>query len=161
MITPKQDAALTALLTYGTVTAAAKQANVGERTLHTWLKEDDFRTELQRRQNEVVDAGYRLLTAGVAGAVATMRAIVDDANAPAATRLRAAEMIVANLLKWREQTDLVERMAAMEAQIASAALQIAVTENSDPIEPAKRIIDYRVKLQAPAGYTDGDTQSTP
>ena len=47
-ISPNQDRAIAALLTSRTIVAAARKADVGERTLRRWLKKDDFQSHLRR-----------------------------------------------------------------------------------------------------------------
>ena len=41
-LSAKQDKALIALLTEPTISAAAKKVGIGERTLHTWLRDATF-----------------------------------------------------------------------------------------------------------------------
>ena len=155
-LSPRQLTAIASLLQHGTVTAAAKDADVPERTFYNWLALPEFTAELKRRQSELVDGAYRRLQASITAAVDVLTAIMADTSIAPGIRLRAADSVLSNALRWAEHTDLAQRLDALEAAIATSMLIAAVTENSNPVEPARRVIDYRLKMKAP---DDGDDQS--
>ena len=160
-ISPKQLNGIATLLQTGNVAQSAKIVGVSERQFWRWMDDPNFQAELQRKQNELVDGAYMRLQSVLSGAVDVIAAIAFDTSIAPAVRLRAADSVVSHTLRWRESVDLAARLDELEAAIAQDMLMAAVTENSDPVQPARRVIDYRLKLKPPPGYTDGDDQSAP
>jgi hypothetical protein len=69
-LTPKQRAALLALLTEPTIEAAAVKAKASPRSLHAWLKDPRYRRRLRDArgvQLEVVVLGLQQSAAGAVG----------------------------------------------------------------------------------------------
>lgn len=118
-LTPKQSRAITVLLTAKDVQSAAQQAGVGERTLHRWLSEDQtFREALIEAENRVIDVTiYRL--AGMTGlALDNLEEVLDckfAPIAPAGVRVRAATVILDQLVRLIQLQNLEGRIAAMES----------------------------------------------
>ena len=159
-LSTKQLKAIASLLQRGTVSASAKDADTSERQLYRWLREDDFRAELQRQQSELTDAAFRLLVAGASHAVATMRQIMDDTGNPAGIRLRAASEVLTNILRIREHSELTTRLTELEDAIATMQLGNDIVERSDPVTVQPKRIDYRLHLPPPPpGYADGDNDT--
>ncbi len=116
-LTARQSRALTAMMTSQSVVEAAKTAGVSERTLQRWLDDPAFRKELSERQSEAVTTVTRRLVTLADQAVNTINEVLTDPDIPAATRLRAAESVLSNLLKLRELVDLEARVARLESGI--------------------------------------------
>jgi hypothetical protein len=85
---------LEALLAGSSYVQAAAFAGVGEKTVRRRMADPAFRRELMRHQDEVLGRARRRLIALIPGAVNTVRDLADDAEVPAATRLRACEVIL-------------------------------------------------------------------
>lgn len=115
VLTPKQRAAIAALLVSRDVADAAKKAAVGERTLRRWLAEDPaFVKALQAAQRETLEAIIRRLTSLANGAIGVLAAVMSDDKASAASKVRAAEVVIDRLLQLRKQLDIDERLVALE-----------------------------------------------
>ena len=71
-LTPKQRAAILALIANPSVENAAKEAGVHRATVHTWMKLPHFVAELRRAEDEMVDEVSRLLIRFAKTAVATI-----------------------------------------------------------------------------------------
>lgn len=113
-LTTKQRRAIAALLTERTIGQAARVADVGERTLHTWLSDSDFRAALVIEEGEAIDAATRRLIALQDAAVDVFADILDNPKIKATTRLRAAQGVLDYLLKLRELRNLEQRLAELE-----------------------------------------------
>ena len=123
-VTPRQHAAITALLTTKTIAAAAKRAKVGEATLRRWLTYDEafqraYRAirramldgvigRLQRAGTEAVDALERNLKCGRPG---------DE--------IRAALGILDHATRGLELGDLLERVQELERLVTEGASDAA------------------------------------
>lgn len=117
-LTPKQVKALTALLAGKSVEAAAKEAGVNPATLHRWLGEVAFKAAYHASRRELAQQGLGVLQAAVRAAVGTVVQIMQSTTAPAAIRLRAAQIIIESAVKWLELEDLDARLHALEEKYA-------------------------------------------
>jgi hypothetical protein len=116
-LTGPQLAALEALLAGMTTPEAAKAAGVGRNTVWRWQQDPTFAKAL--RDAEAVQLGEvaRALGAAGSGAVATLVLLKDDAELPAAVRVRAASELLGKLMPLRELVTLETRIAALEAAL--------------------------------------------
>lgn len=110
----KQRAAVAALLSCGTVRAAAEQAGVSERQLYRWLEMPAFRAEVQRSVDGAVEISLRLLSDTSRIAVMTLRKVLEDRRSSPSVKVRAAGVVLSHLLALKELTELQRRVAALE-----------------------------------------------
>jgi hypothetical protein len=114
-LTPKQHKALAALLSEPTVTAAAAKCGIGERTLHTWLREPAFAAAYTAARHDAVGQAVGRLQHATGIAVDALVDVLDvDAPTPAAVRVSAAKVIIEYALRFRELDELESRIAALE-----------------------------------------------
>jgi len=113
-LTPAQWRAVEALLVSGSVSVAATASGHSRKTIYRWLREPAFASALGQAEREALAQLSRDL-AGMAGLAANViRETLSSATATTATRLRAAEMLIGNLVKLRELGDMESRLAALE-----------------------------------------------
>ena len=117
-LSAKQHKALEALLSGMTKGDAATSAGVTPRTLNRWLHEDIlfWDTLQQESQRSVFDATRRL-TATLNTAVTVMASVMEDASAPAAVRLRAAQVVTETAVKLIETSDILRRLEELETRL--------------------------------------------
>lgn len=115
-LTPKQRRAIAALLAEPTIEGAAKNAGIGERTLHRWLDNGDFCAALNEAQARAIDTAITKLAGLTGKAVETLRAAMADQNASQSTKIRAADICLARLFDLKQLHDFEQRIAALEAQ---------------------------------------------
>ena len=120
-LTPKQVQAVQALMTCPTITKAAKAAEVGERTLHTWLGEPAFRAALNRAESQALDDAARHLVSLAEKALSVVADIMNNKKTSATVRLRAAGVILDQLLKLYELRNLAQRVELLERQVQREA----------------------------------------
>lgn len=118
VLSAKQQRAILALLSTKSVSEAAQAAKVGERTLWRWLGEPMFRARLAGAEADMLDAATRRLLQLQDGAIETVQTIMQDAEASAGVRLRAAQAVLDYLLKLRELRNIEQRLAALEIAYA-------------------------------------------
>jgi hypothetical protein len=114
-LTTNQRKALRALLSHRTVKSAADACGLAERTMYHYLSQDHFRRALRDEQDRLTSATVAALTGGAGRALDTLARVMDDPDATAAARVRAA---VSWLRAWRdalELDDLAQRVAALES----------------------------------------------
>jgi hypothetical protein len=111
----KKEAAITALLTQRNVEEAARITGIGTRTLLRWLKVPEFKSAYLAARREVVSQAHARLQQASSAAVSTLLKIMVDADAPASTRVRAADRILDHAKYAIELEDIEVRVAALEA----------------------------------------------
>ena len=112
-----QDVLLLALACGASVDAAASQAGLSPRTVYRRLATPGFRSQLSGLRADLVQRATGMLSAATLEAVKTLIAL-QEATTPAAVRLGAARTIIELGLRMREEGELSERLAALEATLA-------------------------------------------
>lgn len=110
----RQQRAIAALLSFPTITEAARASGISERTLYRWLKEAQFRKELTNQEAERINTAARQLVGLAESALRTINLLLSDFEVSPSVRLRTAEVVLANMIRIRELTNLEERIAKLE-----------------------------------------------
>jgi len=117
-LTPKQEAAVRALLTSKNVGEAAGAVGVSERTLYRWLADPDFRAALSVAEGDLLDAATRRLLTLQDDAIGAFEDVLTGGpDVTDTARLRAAQAVLDYLLKLRELRSVEERLTALEAKV--------------------------------------------
>ena len=116
-LTPRQYKAVRALLTEKTVGDAAAVAGIGESTIYRWLSETQFRSALAQAEGEAVAAAGRRLAVLAETALDTVADVMADPTTPAPVRVRACEVILNNLLRYREVVTFETRLTDLEREM--------------------------------------------
>jgi hypothetical protein len=110
----KKEEAIAALLTQRNVEEAARVAGIGTQTLHRWLKLEEFQAAYREARRAAVSQSNARLQQASSAAVSTLLKIMVDPNAPASTRVRAADRILDRARQAIEIEDIEVRLAALE-----------------------------------------------
>ena len=110
----KMEQAIAALLTERNQVEAARVAGVGIATLLRWHKLPEFQTAYRDAKRAAFSQSIARLHQMSSAAVSTLGKIMVDANAPASTRVRAADTILNHTTKAIEIEDIAARVAALE-----------------------------------------------
>jgi len=113
-LSPKQYQAVQALLVHPNVATAAKSVGVGTRTLYRWLDAPEFRLALNAALDLSLDAATRGLVKLTGRAIHVVETVLGDNESHPAIRLRAAEIVLSNVLKLCELRTLAQRVAQLE-----------------------------------------------
>ena len=116
-LSPRQHRAILALLAQPTVAAASVASGVGQSTIYKWLGEAAFRTALAQAEGAAVAAAGRRLVALAEAALDTVATVMTNPQAPDAVRVRAAETILSNLIRYRELVNFETRLDALEREV--------------------------------------------
>ena len=112
----KQDQVITALVTCASITEAAAQCGLADVTLRRWLKQEPFQAAYREARRQVVQQAIVQVQQATGEAVATLRQVMQAAEAPASAKVSAAKTILETAVKAVELEDLEARIAALEAQ---------------------------------------------
>jgi hypothetical protein len=110
----KKEEAIAALLTQRNVEEAAKATGIGTQTLVRWLKVPEFQTEYREARRAAFSQSVARLQQASSAAVSTLLKIMIDPNAPASTRVRAADSVLDHSAKAIELEDIEARVAGLE-----------------------------------------------
>jgi transposase-like protein len=111
----KKDKAILALLSHSTIEAAAQDVGVTRKTLHRWLKEEDFKEKLEEAKRETVGLLTIRVRASMQEALNTLTEVMGDREMPAHARVSAAKAVLDAGFKAIEQEDILVRLDKLEA----------------------------------------------
>ena len=114
-LTPKQRAAIAALMATTSKTAAAKAAGVRRETISRWMRDPVFVAELHKAETKAVQDVARRLAVLARKAVDVLElALAGEATAD---QRHAANAVLANMLTIRELSSVEERLSELESRI--------------------------------------------
>lgn len=111
----RQLKALAALLDSPSVSAAVTTSGVSRATLDRWLDDATFAAAYRAASRRVFETALNDLQAKTSRAVQTLCEVQEDTNAKPGERVAAARTLLDFALKGREQFELADRIAALEA----------------------------------------------
>jgi hypothetical protein len=116
----KKEEAIAALLSQRTVEEAAKSIGIGAKTLMRWLKVPEFQAAYREARRQAFGQCVARLQQASSAAVTTLLKIMVDPNAPASSRVRAADSVLDHAAKAIEIEDIEARVRELEkaAEIA-------------------------------------------
>lgn len=106
--------AIIALLTARNTEEAAKIAGVSPKTLFRWQQEPAFDKVYRKARRDAFGQGTARLQQASGAAVSSILKIMPDAQAPASTKLRAAELVLTHGAKGIEIEDVEARVSELE-----------------------------------------------
>src|SRR5260370_30954382 len=110
----KKDQAIAALLFHKNVEAGACAVGSSANTLQGWTKDPEFEAAYREARHTAFGQSIARLEEASGAAVTTVLKIMLDSRAPAATRLRAAEVVLSQGAKAMELEDIKSRLAELE-----------------------------------------------
>ncbi len=113
-MTPKQEKALAALLTYPTKEKAAAAAGISSKTLRRYLEDSEFQERYKAAFSELVGNATDMAKQGLTPALACLREIIEDKGCSSQARVQAARTLLEYGMKFTEMSDILERIAALE-----------------------------------------------
>jgi hypothetical protein len=118
-LTAKQEAALVALLSHGTIEAAYASVGVSKTTMWRWMQLPRFQARYKAERRQLVEAGIVTLQKHATTAARVLVQIAADREAPASARVTAAKTILDQSVSAIEMTELLERIERLEELSAS------------------------------------------
>lgn len=114
-LTKEQEAALQALLVSRTMDEAAAALNTSRRTLYRLLEQPELAAALRRARSQRVELAVLRLQEEAAEAVNTLGAVLRDTRASAASRVRAAEVVLEFTFRGAELLDIKAEMEELRS----------------------------------------------
>ena len=142
-LTPKQDAAIVALIASATVTKAAEACGVSERAIYNWLDDPSFMSAYRKARRRAFQQALGLVHKYAPIAVNALAKIMVDATAPHASRVTAATSLLKFSRESLDLDDLSQRIEALEQAALPPGMK-RVTNLNNPDD------------DAPSGDSDGN-----
>ena len=115
----KEELALAALLSCGSIGEAAQKAGVGETTLWRWLQTEEFQAKYRDAKKQAVGHAVTRLQQATSEAVNTLEAVMKDNEATASAKVSAAKTVLEMAFKAVELEDYAERLKKLEEALAT------------------------------------------
>jgi hypothetical protein len=115
-LTGKQRKIIAAILAHPTHQAAATAAGISERQFYRYLEDPEFRAELKRAENELIQAAGTRLTAGLTMALDALASLIGSAQSESVKRA-AAEGWLNQSFRIQELRTLAERIDELERTV--------------------------------------------
>jgi DNA-binding MurR/RpiR family transcriptional regulator len=113
-LSPQQEGAIVALLSDPGLTGAAKAAGVGKATLWRWMQQPAFRDAYRRARREAVEQARARLQQASGEAVEVLRGVMNDEDAPHASRISAAKTVLVMAMQATSEEEIERRLTALE-----------------------------------------------
>ncbi len=119
-LTARQLKAIPKIVTSPTYTEGCKKAKVHRTTFYKWLKESEFKAELDRQRDEIAAEAFGVLSQGLTRAAETLVGLLDNKD----DRLRrlTAKDIIDFIIRHKENEDLDDRLKEVEKRLAEKKL---------------------------------------
>lgn len=113
-IEARHAAAISALLEHPTVREAARASKLSEETLYRYRRDPAFAERYREARRALIEDLQARLQAKAEAGARVLSEIAEDKKAPASARVTAARALIENAVKLHEQTEITERLAALE-----------------------------------------------
>lgn len=112
----KQELAILALITEGSIKDAAKKAGIGETTLYRWMQEEEFNKQYREAKALTVSHVTARLRHSMTSAVDTLIEISENREAQPMARVVASKTLLEYGFEAHKMEDLQQRIEQLEEQ---------------------------------------------
>lgn len=102
------------MLTYPTIREASEATGIAEPTIYLKLRDENFKMKYNEAKRQILENTVTFLQTKLQQATATILNIMNDVEVSAQTRLNAARSVFDYCIKLTEQTEILERVEALE-----------------------------------------------
>ncbi len=115
-LTDRQIKAIPHIVSNPTYEQGCKKARINRTTLYKWLKEPEFKAELEKQRDEVASEAFGILSQSLTKAVETLAGLLDNKD----NRLKrlTAKDVIDFIVRHKENEDLDKRLKATEKQLS-------------------------------------------
>ena len=115
-LTARQLKAIPHLVSCPTYTEGCEKAGINKTTFYKWLKEPEFKAELDRQRDEITAEAFGILSQSLTQAVEALVTLLDNKD----DRLKrlTAKDIIDFIIRHKENEDLGARLTEIEKRLA-------------------------------------------
>ena len=119
-LTARQLKALPHIVSSPTYTEGCKKAKINKATFYKWIKEPEFKAELDRQRDEIAAEAFGVLLQSLTQAVEALVSLLNNKD----NRLKrlAAKDVIDFIIRHKENEDLDERLKEVEKLLAEKKL---------------------------------------
>jgi hypothetical protein len=112
----RQLKAIAVIVASPTYSEGCKKAKINRTTFYEWLKEPEFKAELDRQRDKITAEAFAILTQNITRAVETLTGLLDTQD----NRLKrlAAKDVIDFIIRHKENEDLEKRLTVIEQRLA-------------------------------------------
>ena len=103
------------IVSSSTYTEGCQKAGINKTTLYKWLKQPEFKVELDHQRDEITSEAFNTLTQSLTKAIETLTGLLDNQD----DRLKrlTAKDIIDFIIRHKENEDLDKRLTEVEKRI--------------------------------------------
>ena len=111
----RQLKAIPFIVSSSTYTEGCQKAQINKTTLYKWLKQPEFKAELDRQRDEITAEAFNTLTQNLTKAVEALTGLLDNQD----DRLKrlTAKDIIDFIIRHKENEDLDKRLTEVEKRL--------------------------------------------
>ncbi|MGD0572334.1 MAG: phBC6A51 family helix-turn-helix protein [Sedimentisphaerales bacterium] len=115
-LSTRQRRAIPFIVTSPTIIEGVSKAGLNPKTFYQWLKQPEFKAELDRQRDEVAQAAFDTLNGALTKAVENLVKLLDHTD----ERLRrlACKDVIEYILEHKTVEDLTKRIEAIEQKLS-------------------------------------------
>ena len=113
-LSPRQIQVLPHILSSPSYEEAARRSGVSAKQIHEWLKDRDFKLELEKQRNQMTNNAINILKMNTTKAAETLGELLSSSNE--AVKRGAANDILHHVRNFQELQELEDRIAVLEEQ---------------------------------------------
>lgn len=113
-MTQKQAAFLKAMLEESTISKAADTAKISRETAYKYLKDPDFKAELDKRRSECLNDTVRFLQSKLTVCSEQLVRIIEDEDTADQVKINAINTVFTNFKSMSETADVIARLEQIE-----------------------------------------------
>jgi len=114
-LTPQQSKVISAVLSARNITEGLKKVKVSRDTFYRWLEDTLFKEEYNRQRSLLIEIAFDELKAATGEAAKALRELLGSQNE--GIRLKAAGVVLDNVVKFKEIEDLEARVVKLEKSL--------------------------------------------
>lgn len=116
-MTQKQAAFLKAMLEESTISKAADAAKISRETAYKYLKDPDFKAELDKRRSECLNDTVCFLQSKLTVCSEQLVRIIEDEDTADQVKINAINTVFTNFKSMSETADVIARLEQIEKMI--------------------------------------------
>ena len=114
-LTRRQLKAIPFIVSSPNYTKGCEKAKINTTTLYKWLKQPEFKAELDRQRSEIVETAFGMIAQNIERAITTLVGLLDTSD-DRVKRLTAND-IISHFFKHKEIKELEERIGRIEERL--------------------------------------------
>lgn len=114
---PRDERIIASLAAGQSIEETADAVGCSRKTVSRRLADPDFKMRLREVRAQFLSDALGRLSASTTQAVQLLNDVMADPETPASVRVRCAQAILGQTLRWQESVDLEARLAALESRL--------------------------------------------